>query len=292
MSFSEIGQQLRAYRMESGLKAEEISARLGISRAALYRYEKGEVIKLETITRLAELLRISPLTLLGIGVEYYTKPISFAERLRQIEESADHILLFSGPTCYLQTSEQYDDVLGHIFEEHAASTNMDAPTSRKANMQLMSIMQARKKNYNSRKPSVLAILTPSSIQKFLAEGIAPAARISASTRDKARKIARTEMERVADLMESEPLGLQLGIPTKEEPNGPFALLRSGERTSLVINPFSIDSLPTAESGVAMVTNAEDAIKAHHRISEHVWPETLKGAAAARKIRDLVMESHQ
>ena len=46
MRFTEIGQQLRAYRLESGLRAEEIAARLGVSRAALYRYEKGEVIKL------------------------------------------------------------------------------------------------------------------------------------------------------------------------------------------------------------------------------------------------------
>ena len=48
MRFTEIGQQLRAYRLESGLRAEEIAARLGVSRAALYRYEKGEVIKLDT----------------------------------------------------------------------------------------------------------------------------------------------------------------------------------------------------------------------------------------------------
>jgi len=80
MRFNEIGQQLRAYRMESGLKAEEISARLGVSRAALYRYEKGEVIKLDTVNRLAELLKISPLTLLGIGVEYYAKPVGYMER--------------------------------------------------------------------------------------------------------------------------------------------------------------------------------------------------------------------
>ena len=52
MRFTEIGQQLRAYRLESGLRAEEIAARLGVSRAALYRYEKGEVIKLDTIKRL------------------------------------------------------------------------------------------------------------------------------------------------------------------------------------------------------------------------------------------------
>ena len=74
MHFAEIGQQLRAYRLESGLRAEEIAARLGVSRAALYRYEKGEVIKLDTIKRLAELLKISPLSLLGIGVEYYNRP--------------------------------------------------------------------------------------------------------------------------------------------------------------------------------------------------------------------------
>ena len=75
MRFTEVGQQLRAYRLESGLRAEEIAARLGVSRAALYRYEKGEVIKLDTIKRLAELLKISPLSLLGIGVEYYNRPI-------------------------------------------------------------------------------------------------------------------------------------------------------------------------------------------------------------------------
>ena len=92
MRFTEIGQQLRAYRLELGLRAEEIAARLGVSRAALYRYEKGEVIKLDTIKRLAELLKISPLSLLGIGVEYYNRPVGYFERIRQIEETADQIL--------------------------------------------------------------------------------------------------------------------------------------------------------------------------------------------------------
>ncbi|MFO0404510.1 MAG: helix-turn-helix domain-containing protein, partial [Alphaproteobacteria bacterium] len=73
MRFDEIGQQLRNYRLESGLKADEIAARLGISRAALYRYEKGEVIKLDTIRRLAEMLQVSPLALLGIGVDYFSR---------------------------------------------------------------------------------------------------------------------------------------------------------------------------------------------------------------------------
>src|SRR5271168_4573840 len=115
MRFSEIGEQLRAYRLESGLRAEEIAARLGVSRAALYRYEKGEVIKLDTVMRLAELLKISPLSLLGIGVEYYNRPVGYFERVRQIEETADQILQLSGPLCYLTTSEAYDSALAEAF---------------------------------------------------------------------------------------------------------------------------------------------------------------------------------
>ena len=45
--YDEIGQRLRAYRMGSGLSADEIAKQLGISRTALYRFEKGELAKIE-----------------------------------------------------------------------------------------------------------------------------------------------------------------------------------------------------------------------------------------------------
>ncbi len=286
MRFNEIGQQLRAYRMESGLKAEEISARLGVSRAALYRYEKGEVIKLDTVNRLAELLKISPLTLLGIGVEYYAKPVGYAERLRQIEETADQILQVFGPTCYLITSDQYDAVLAQMFEEHAESMGADRLSARAAAEQLMGVMLARKQMYQARKPSIIAILTNSAIQKFLAEGIAPAARVSDKLRAVAREAALREVELIANLIESEPIGLQLGLMAHGEPNGPFALLRSRERATLAINPFPADSPPSLQSGVAMITSAEDAVAAHQRVSELAWREAVKGAAAAERIRAL------
>src|SRR5690242_654770 len=130
MRFTEIGQQLRAYRLESGLRAEEIAARLGVSRAALYRYEKGEVIKLDTIKRLAELLKISPLSLLGIGVEYYNRPIAYFERLRQIEETADQILEVSGPINFLTTSDAYDAALADAFAEAAELAGVERSSMR------------------------------------------------------------------------------------------------------------------------------------------------------------------
>jgi transcriptional regulator with XRE-family HTH domain len=286
MRFSEIGQQLRAYRMESGLKAEEISARLGVSRAALYRYEKGEVIKLDTVNRLAELLKISPLTLLGIGVEYYAKPVGYMERIRQIEETSDQILQVFGPVCYLISSDQYDAILAQMFEENAEALGLDRAMSRAAADQLMGVMISRKRMYAARKPSIIGILTVASIQKFLAEGVAGSAIVSDRLRAAAREVAQREMELVANLMESEPIGLQLGLMANGESNGPFVLLRSRERATLAINPFPSDAPPTTQSGVAMITGAEDAVAAHQRVSELAWREAIKGAAAAERVRAL------
>jgi transcriptional regulator with XRE-family HTH domain len=287
MRFNEIGQQLRAYRMESGLKAEEISARLGVSRAALYRYEKGEVIKLDTVNRLAELLKISPLTLLGIGVEYYTKPIGYSERLRQIEETSEQILQVFGPICYLITSDQFDSFLAQIFEENAEAMGAERGMARAAAEQLLGVMVSRKRMYASRRPSIIGILTVSSIQKFLAEGIGGGVAVSERLRQAAREGAKREVEIIANLMESEPIGLQLGLMANGEPNGPFTLLRSRERAILAINPFNADALPSAQTGVAMITSAEDAVAAHQRVSETAWREALKGAAAAERVRALI-----
>jgi transcriptional regulator with XRE-family HTH domain len=287
MRFNEIGQQLRAYRMESGLKAEEISARLGVSRAALYRYEKGEVIKLDTVNRLAELLKISPLTLLGIGVEYYTKPIGYMERLRQIEETSDQILQVFGPIVYLITSDQFDSILAQIFEEHAEAMGNERGMARAAAEQLLGVMISRKRMYANRKPSIIGILTIGSVQKFLAEGVAGTAASSDRLRNAAREVAMREMEMIASLMESEPIGLQLGLMASGEPNGPFTLLRSRERATLAINPFNADALPATQSGVAMITGAEDAVAAHQRVSELAWRDATKGAAAAERVRALI-----
>jgi transcriptional regulator with XRE-family HTH domain len=273
--------------MESGLKAEEISARLGVSRAALYRYEKGEVIKLDTVNRLAELLKISPLTLLGIGVEYYAKPVGYMERIRQIEESSDQILQVFGPVCYLTSSDQYDSILAQIFEENAELLGADRALARAASEQLLGVMIARKRMYAARKPSIIGILTVNSIQKFLTDGIAGGTQVGERLRNAAREVAAREMELVANLMESEPIGLQLGLMANGEPNGPFTLLRSRERATLAINPFQADAAPGTQSGVAMITGAEDAVAAHQRVSEIAWREAVKGAAAAERVRALV-----
>ena len=290
MRFNEIGQQLRAYRMESGLKAEEISARLGVSRAALYRYEKGEVIKLDTVNRLAELLKISPLTLLGIGVEYYTKPVGYMERLRQIEETSDQILQVFGPIMYLITSDNFDAVLAQIFEENAEAAGNERGMTRAAAEQLLGVMISRKRMYAARKPSIIGILTIASIQKFLAEGVAGATATSDRLRNMARDVAAREMELIANLMESEPMGLQFGLISGAEPTGAFEIIRARDRASLAVNPFRADTHPSSQTGVAMITGADEAIAAHQRVAEANWREAVKGPAAAARVRHMITAS--
>ena len=287
MRFDESGQQLRAYRLESGLRAEEIAARLGVSRAALYRYEKGEVIKLDTIKRLAELLKISPLSLLGIGVEYYSRPVGYFERIRQIEEAADQILQLDGPLCYLTTTEGYDVALASAFDEAAEQAGKERASLRAGAEQVMGILAARKRMHAMRKPGIIAMIPAVRLRQFLAMGVAASIPLSDAGRRMCRRAAAVELLHIAGLMEAEPMGLQFGLLAHVDPPGGFNILRAHDRATLSINPFEADILPPTPSGVAMITGADEAIAAHQRVAEAQWREALKGAAAGARVREMV-----
>ncbi len=289
MRFTEIGQQLRAYRLESGMRAEEIAARLGVSRAALYRYEKGEVIKLDTIKRLAELLKISPLSLLGIGVEYYHRPVGYFERIRQIEETADQILQVDGPLAYLVTSDSYDATLAVALGELADQAGADRGQIRASTEQALGILVARKRLYAQRKPGIICILSASRLIRLLDTGIAAPATLSERTRRQCRQVAAAEVLNIAALMEAEPMGLQFGLLSTAEPTGNFKILRARDRATLAVNPFPSDTLPGTSTGVAMITAADEAIAAHQRVAEGLWKDATKGAAAAARLRDFVAQ---
>jgi transcriptional regulator with XRE-family HTH domain len=287
MRFTEIGQQLRAYRLESGLRAEEIAARLGVSRAALYRYEKGEVIKLDTVNRLAELLKISPLSLLGIGVEYYNRPIGFFERLRQVEETADQILQVSLPLSYLISSDELDAVESEIFREAIAETGAERSAAQATADQVQGILAERKRMYRMRRPAIIAMLSPSAVTRFLQQGVGQGMARSDTLRFRARAIARAEIDNIANLMDAEPMGLQFGLITSGEPTGQFQILRARDRATLAINPFRSDTIPHGIAGVAMITSADEAVSAHQRVAEAMWRDSIKGPGAASRVRELL-----
>src|SRR2546423_15316544 len=127
LRYDDIGNRLRAFRLGSGMSAEEIAKRIGISRTALYRFEKGEVVKIETLEKLAELLAVSLPTLLGVGVEYIPSAVTYFERMRQIEESAEHIIVLAGPVSYLLASDAFNPTLRDLFRESIQVAAEDRP---------------------------------------------------------------------------------------------------------------------------------------------------------------------
>src|ERR1700720_3156517 len=118
IDYGQVGQRLRAHRMGLDLSSEEVAESLGISRAALYNYERGEgPVKLETLERIADLLKTSLPSLLGLGTEYFSSAIAYFERLRQIEALSERVLVYYEPVTFLLTSDDYPKMLQEMLIE-------------------------------------------------------------------------------------------------------------------------------------------------------------------------------
>ena len=142
--FDDIGNRLRAFRLGSGLSADEVAKRIGISRTALYRFEKGELAKIDTLEKLANLLQGSIPTLLGVGVEYIASAVSYFERTRQIEETSEHIVVLAGPISYLLASDAFDETLATILRENIPDDLPERDAALEQAGDIMDVLFARK----------------------------------------------------------------------------------------------------------------------------------------------------
>src|SRR5882757_6424515 len=153
--YDEIGNRLKAYRLGSNMSGDEIASRLGISRTALYRFEKGELAKIETLERLAELLGVSVPTLLGVGIEYIPSAVSYFERMRQIEETAEHIIVLSGPISFLLASDDFQSTLKDVLTENVTKAVANPERVLAEIPKIMEILRERKELYWKRRPTIV-----------------------------------------------------------------------------------------------------------------------------------------
>jgi transcriptional regulator with XRE-family HTH domain len=271
------------------LKADEIAARLGISRAALYRYEKGEVIKLDTVRRLAEMLQVSPLALLGIGVDYFSRSTACLERQRQIEEEADSFLQLGGALCFALTSEGFDWRLRGLWLE-ASSLAQDPAAARSATEQALIAITQRRLVLDQRRLNITAMLSEKAIKRMLAEGIGAGLPLSERSRAEASAAAVTEVENLISQIEQGPLGVQIGLLQEPEPHHQALIYRGRDRAHVIGNPFPSDAHPAWSQGVVSITSADDAVAIHQRVAEACWRQAHKGLAAAQRLRLLIAEA--
>lgn len=285
--YDEIGDRLKAYRLGSGLSADEIAGQLGISRTALYRFEKGELAKIETLERLAELLGVSIPTLLGVGIEYIPSAVTYFERMRQIEETSEHIMVLSGPISFLLASETFVDTLEEVLTENVTKNVANRQRALSDIPKIIEILRERKATYRRRRPTIVNLMSAMEIERFLHHGLIGRGGLPEDVVVKRKALARAEIEHFADLIENPPIGVQIGIVTDTLPHTGFQIFRQPDRKILVLSPFRLGGEPNVRVGVAMITSAPDALAFHEAAIDEMWGRALKGQAAANLVRQLL-----
>jgi len=288
--FEEIGRRLKAYRLGRGLTADAIADQLGISRAAVYRIETGGVVKIETLERLAGVLNTTVASLLGAGVEYYASPVSYFERMRQIEGDADQVVAYFPPLSYLLSSDAFPKFLRQTLRE-SFPAQMASDGADKDIDTIISILDERKQTSQRRRLSVVNFVNLLELERWLKLGIVGRFDLSGAELAERRKAARAEVEHLISLIESEPMGIQIGVIEEVLPNMAFQLFRTAERTFLGISPFRLGGeLPNIRSGVAMVTADIEPVRLYETLVDDLWRRARKGKDAAALLQTILSRS--
>ena len=290
MRYDDIGHRLKAFRLGSGLSAEEVARQAGISRTALYRSERGEMIKLDTLERVADLLGVSIATLLGVGIEYIPSAVSYFERIRQIEETAEHITVIAGPISFLLASPAFERTLDTTLRESVPEDLVDRARVLGDIDRITAILRARKETYQSRQPSMVNLMSALEIDRFVRNGMVGRHDLPEEVRRERRARAREEMAHFAATIEEEAIGIQIGIVRETLPHTGFQIFRQPSRQLLSISPFRLGEHPNVRVGVAMVTAAPEALALHRKTFNEMWKGAMKGGAALRFLRDLLDRS--
>ncbi len=291
IDYLQVGQRLRAHRIGLGLTPEQLAEQLDISRAALYNYEKGEgPVKLEILERIADFLKTSLPSLLGVGTEYFSSATAYFERLRQIEASSERVLVYYEPVTFLLTSDEYPQILRNMLLEGLPEK---LPNRRRAQAEiesLIGILTERRATISKGGPSFAGIVGATQVRRLLRTGLIGTYDLPKAERDKRRQAARREVERIATIMENEPVGIQIGIVDDTLPNQTFEICRSRDGTVLVaVSPFRLGELPNVRLGVATVTAAPEAVDLYQRLAGQMWERAAKGVSGAALLRKCLKE---
>ncbi|MGH8669341.1 MAG: helix-turn-helix domain-containing protein [Burkholderiales bacterium] len=287
LDLRDIGRRLRAYRLGAGASAAVLARKLGVSRAALYRIEDGQMIKIEVLERLAPVLGTSLASLLGAEVEYHPRALSYFTRMQQLEARAERIVAHFNPVSYLLTSDGYSAAMRVMLEEAVP----DDPRLRARGLaeagSVWRILEARKRAARTRRPAIVNLVGLPEIERLLHMGLVGRLDLPPGVREQRRAQALREIEHLVGLMQNEPLGVQIGLVEDVMPNVTFQLFYAGDDVRLAVSPFRLGELPNVRIGVASVTAAREAVSLYESLVDELWARALRGAAGARRLSDLL-----
>jgi transcriptional regulator with XRE-family HTH domain len=289
VSYVDLGRRLKAWRIAASLKAEDVADRLGLSRAAVYRLERGEIVKVEVLEKVAALLNVSLALLMGVEVEYYPRASDFFGRMCELEENTDQLLAHFEPVSFLLTSADYPEYLRAMLLEAVPAdirATHEAEIARDID-EVLEILGQRKAQFTRKRANIISLVGTREIERFLHVGLV--GRLSLPTTIHSQRIAaaKREMLHMAELIDSEPMGVQIGVVDDTLPPFAFQIFRQPSRDYVAISAFRLGELPNIRTGVATVTASHEAVALYTKMMTDLWERSRKGREGAALIRQLV-----
>ena len=290
-SFASAGQMLHAFRLKKGMSADDVAKRLGVSRAAVYRIEAGEIIKVDTLDRLATLLKTSVGSLLGLDVEYLTNATDYFERIFELEQSSDQVVAHFPPLSYLLTSTDYPAYLKQVLVE-SIPLHVEDRASYEAEIDaIICVLEGRKASRLNRRLSVINFVNMPELERWLRLGFLGRMDISPDEIARRRTAARCEVEHLIGEIEREAMGVQIGLIEDTLPNAAFQLFRTQDGTVLGLSPYRLSGeLPNIRIGVAVITRDPAPVQAYEKLVDRLWARAYKGRDAVAQLQAILDRS--
>ncbi len=288
-SISDLGARLRAYRIGKHLTPKEVAKKIGISRAAVYRYESGHPIRVDVLGRIADLFEVSLPSLLGVGVEYFSSALSFFERMRQLESTAEQLSGLFGPISYLLTTESYDNILAEVLAE---SIPFDVHEREKALAdidKIVEILKERKRNFKKRRPGIISLVSAGELGQFYRTGFIGCSALKGVDRTMRRQLAVTEVNHIVELLEEQPIGIQVGILVDSLPGTVFQVFKQANHSQVAISPFRLGAIPNVRIGVATISASPEFVELHSQLLEELWQRSIKGREAVDFLKKTILK---
>jgi transcriptional regulator with XRE-family HTH domain len=288
----EIGHRLRAYRLGRNISANEMARQINVSRAILYRLEKGELVKIDTLERVAHVLGAPLASLMGVGVEYYRDAALFFERKRQLEENALQIQGNFTPISFLLLSDEYIHHLRTMLLESQIVPNSQHKTFEEYVERVLAVLRERRDVAVRRRTPIVSVISSQSVERFLHSGLIGRYDLKPQVIRKRQMYAKREVERLVEFFRKQPIGVQVGVVQDFAPDQTFQVFENNDSTAVTLSPYRLGEHPNISAGIAIVTSAPEAVNMFRQIIVDEWERANKGESGARVLESILVRTRR
>ena len=283
----DIGDRLRLVRVGKGLTPEEVAAATGLSRAAIYRYEAGNPIRVDALGKIADFFDVSIASLFGVGSEFIASAKDFFERMRQVEAVADQITALFGPIAFLLTTSNFDALMKQMLQESVPEAAPNQQSLDEEIDQILEILKQRKSAFQYRRPSIVSLVSAAELEQMLMTGLVGRNGLPDDVVAVRREAAMIETENILRLMIDQPMGVQIGLVEDSLPGASFQILKNGPSSVVAISPFRLGLYANIRVGVGTITSAHESVQLHQKVTADLWHNSKKGKDAIERLKAII-----